>query len=96
MPLITVTRFQIDPADAEQLRARHAALVAATRAAVPGLEEAWLGRVDDEHWAGIWRWDSAASLATARQAVAGSPEAAAAFALTREAGAEDFEILDEH
>ncbi|MFC4114957.1 antibiotic biosynthesis monooxygenase [Nonomuraea zeae] len=96
MSVITVTRFQIDPADAEQLRARHAALVAAIRKTSPGLIEARLGRISDETWAGVWRWDSAASLQAARQAVPGSAEAAAAFALTREAGVDDIEILDEH
>ncbi|MEU7004072.1 antibiotic biosynthesis monooxygenase [Nonomuraea sp. NPDC046570] len=96
MPVITVTRFQADPADAERLRARHAALVSATRAAVPGLTEARLGRIDDRTWVGVWRWDSAASLAAARQAVPGNAEAAAAFALTREAHVDDIEVLDEH
>ncbi|WP_188188664.1 antibiotic biosynthesis monooxygenase [Nonomuraea sp. SYSU D8015] len=95
MSVITVTRFQIDPADADELRARHAALVAATRAAAPGLIEARLGRVDDTTWVGVWRWDSAAGLQTARQAVPGNAEASAAFALTREATAEDIEVLDE-
>ncbi|MGN9846317.1 hypothetical protein ACTMTI_50210 [Nonomuraea sp. H19] len=95
MSVITVTRFQIDPADAGQLRTRHAALVSAIRAALPGLTEARLGRLDDETWVGIWRWDCAASLQAARQAVPGNAEAAAAFALTREATVDDIEILDE-
>ncbi|GAA2738400.1 antibiotic biosynthesis monooxygenase [Actinocorallia aurantiaca] len=96
MPVITVTRFQADPADAEQIRARHAALVAATRAACPGLTEARLGRIDDETWAGVWRWDSAESLKAARQAIPGNAEAVAAFSLTRDAAGEDIEVLDEH
>ncbi|MEV0811039.1 antibiotic biosynthesis monooxygenase [Micromonospora sp. NPDC050200] len=96
MSVVTVTRFRIDPADAEQLRARHAALVSTTRAALPGLTEARLGRLDDETWVGIWRWESAASLQAARQVVPANAEAAAAFALTREATVDDIEILDEH
>ncbi|MGP3919630.1 antibiotic biosynthesis monooxygenase [Nonomuraea sp. 10N515B] len=96
MPVITVTRFQADPADAEELRARHALLVSATRAAFPGLTEARLGRIDDSAWVGVWRWDSAASLQAARQAVPGDAVAAAAFALTREATVEDIDVLDEH
>ncbi|MEU0486854.1 antibiotic biosynthesis monooxygenase [Streptosporangium sp. NPDC006013] len=96
MPVITVTRFQADPADAEQLRTRHAALVSATRAAFPGLTEARLGRLGDETWVGIWHWDSAASLRAARQAVPGNAEATAAFSLTRDAAVEDIEVLDEH
>ncbi|TDC43839.1 antibiotic biosynthesis monooxygenase [Micromonospora sp. KC213] len=96
MPVVTVTHFHIDSADAGELRARHAALVAATRAAVPGLTEARLGRIDDETWVGIWRWESAESLRASRQAVPGSAEATAAFALTREPTVSDIEILDEH
>lgn len=95
MALIVVTRFQADPADAEQVRARHAALVATTRAAVPGLTEARLGRTDDGAWAGVWRWDSPASLRAAREFAPGTPEAVEAFALTREHTAEEIEILDE-
>ncbi|WP_049560523.1 antibiotic biosynthesis monooxygenase [Nonomuraea sp. SBT364] len=96
MSVITVTRFRADAADAEQLRARHTALVSATRAAVTGLTEARLGRLDDETWVGIWRWDSAESLRAARQAVPGNAEAVAAFSLTRDAAVEDIEVLDEH
>ncbi|MFG1616259.1 antibiotic biosynthesis monooxygenase [Nonomuraea wenchangensis] len=96
MSVITITRFQTDPADAEELRARHAALVSATRAALPGLTEARLGRIDDSTWVGVWRWDSAASLQAARQAVPGDATAAAAFALTREATVDDIAVLDEH
>ncbi|MEU4571989.1 antibiotic biosynthesis monooxygenase [Nonomuraea sp. ATR24] len=96
MPVIAVTRFQADPADAERLRARHADLVAATRAVVPGLTEARLGRLDDGTWVGVWRWESADSLRAAREAVPSTPEAVAGFALTRDVTAEVIEILDEH
>ncbi|MEV0198353.1 antibiotic biosynthesis monooxygenase [Nonomuraea sp. NPDC050691] len=95
MTVINVTRFQADPADAEQVQARHAALVTAIRATVPGLTEARLGRLDDETWVGVWRWDSAASLQAARQAVPGIPAAAAAFALARDVTAQDIEVLAE-
>ncbi|MFI7614703.1 antibiotic biosynthesis monooxygenase [Nonomuraea terrae] len=96
MSVITVTRFHADPADADRLRARHTALVAATRAVVPGLTEARLGRIDDDTWVGVWRWDSAADLRAARAAVPGNAAAAAAFSLTRDAAVEDIEVLDEH
>ncbi|GAA2699347.1 antibiotic biosynthesis monooxygenase [Nonomuraea recticatena] len=95
MSVITVTRFQADPADADQVRARHAALVSATRAAMSGLAEARLGRIGDETWVGVWRWDSAACLRAARQALPGTEAAVAAFAVAREVTAEDIEILDE-
>lgn len=96
MPVISVTRFQADPADAEQVRVRHTALVSAIRAAQSGLTEARLGRLDDETWVGVWRWDSAASLQAARQAAPRTPAATEAFALARDVTAEDIEVLDEH
>ncbi|WP_067177310.1 antibiotic biosynthesis monooxygenase [Microtetraspora niveoalba] len=95
MPVISVTRFQADPADAEQVQVQHAALVTAIRTTVPGLTEARLGRLNDETWVGVWRWDSAASLRAARQSVPGTPAAAAAFALARDVTAEDIEVLAE-
>ncbi|MFG3437036.1 antibiotic biosynthesis monooxygenase [Nonomuraea sp. NPDC047897] len=95
MAVISVTRFQAEPADAEQVRARHAALVTAIRAAQPGLTEARLGRLDDGTWIGVWRWDSAADLGAARQAASGTPAAVAAFAVARDVMAEDIEVLDE-
>ncbi|MFF4624296.1 antibiotic biosynthesis monooxygenase [Nonomuraea jabiensis] len=95
MTVISVTRFQADPADAEQVQARHAALVTAIRATQPGLTEARLGRLDDGTWVGVWRWDSAASLQAARQAAPGTPAAAAAFALVRDVTAQDIEVLAE-
>jgi quinol monooxygenase YgiN len=95
MSLISVTRFQADPADAEQVKARHAALVTAIRSTVPGLTEARLGRLNDETWVGIWRWDSAASLQAARQVAPATAAATEAFALARDVTAEDIEILAE-
>jgi quinol monooxygenase YgiN len=95
MPLISVTRFQADPADADQVLARHAALVSAIRATLSGLTEARLGRLDEETWVGVWRWDSAASLQAARQTLPGTAAAIEAFAVAREVTAEDIEVLDE-
>ncbi|MEV6157714.1 antibiotic biosynthesis monooxygenase [Nonomuraea sp. NPDC052129] len=95
MSVISVTRFQADPAEAEQVRARHATLVSAVRDKLPGLTEARLGRLDDETWVGVWRWDSAASLQVARQTLPGTAAATAAFGVARDVTAEDIEILDE-
>ncbi|WP_067832577.1 antibiotic biosynthesis monooxygenase [Actinomadura kijaniata] len=95
MTVISVTRFQADPADAEEVRVRHAALVAAIRAAQDGLTEARLGRADDGTWVGVWRWDSADSLRAAREIAPATPAAAEAFALVRDVTAEAIEIVDE-
>ncbi|MFF0869746.1 antibiotic biosynthesis monooxygenase [Nonomuraea sp. NPDC003560] len=95
MPVISVTRFQADPADAEEVQARHAALVTAIRATAPGLTEARLGRLDDDTWVGVWRWNSAAALRAARQAAPGTPAAVAAFEVVRDVTAQDIEVLAE-
>ncbi|SDI12916.1 Antibiotic biosynthesis monooxygenase [Actinokineospora alba] len=96
MSVITLTRFQVDPANADRLRDRHSALVASIRTDFPGLTEARLGRLDDHTWVGIWRWDSADDLRVARQAVPGNAAAAAVFALAGEAAVDDVDVLDEH
>ncbi|MBF8185263.1 antibiotic biosynthesis monooxygenase [Nonomuraea sp. K274] len=96
MPVISITRFQADAAGADEVRARHAALVAATRDALPGLTEARLGRLDDGTWVGVWRWDSAASLQAARQTIPPTAVGVAAFEVVREATGEDIEVLDEY
>lgn len=95
MTVISITRFQADPADAEQVQTRHAALVTAIRATLTGLTEARLGRLDDQTWVGVWRWDSAASLQAARRAAPGVAAATAAFALVRDVTAQDVEVLAE-
>lgn len=92
MSAITITRFTVDPANVDALRAEHAALVAAVKQADAGLEDVWLGRVSDTEWAGIWRWDSVASLQAARET---PPERArAAFALVETPTVVEVEIFD--
>ncbi|MCW2913714.1 MAG: hypothetical protein JWN52_1782 [Actinomycetia bacterium] len=95
MPVIRITRFVVQPADVELMLARRTDLITSVRAAYPGLTEARLARLDDQTWIDTWRWDSAA---TAQAALAGAPalpEAAAAFSLTRDATAEQADIVDE-
>ncbi|MEU1688482.1 antibiotic biosynthesis monooxygenase [Micromonospora sp. NPDC005707] len=95
MSVVTLTRFRIDPADAAELRLRHAALVSAIRSAAPGLAEARLGKLDDETWIGIWRWESTEGLRAAREIAPARPESTAAFSLARDVTVEQMEIIDE-
>jgi hypothetical protein len=96
MATTTITRFEADPAAADDLCRRHAELVAAVRAAAPGLVDARLGRVDDTRWVALWHWESAEGVAAARAAAPGLAEAAAAFGLARDVTVDDVEILDGH
>jgi hypothetical protein len=95
MSVLRITRFHIDPADTGEMIARRATLIEAVRAGYPGLAEARLSKVDDETWVDIWRWDSRALADTALAAAPALPEAAAAFAVTRDATAEFAEVVGE-
>jgi quinol monooxygenase YgiN len=93
--VLRITRFTADPADAKEVLARNTALVAAVRAASPGPAEASLARLDDKTWVGLWRWESAADAQATFDAAHSIPETAAAFALVKDATAEQAEIIDE-
>jgi hypothetical protein len=95
MSVIRMTRFVVQPADVELMLDRRADLISAVRAAYPGLTEARLARLDDQTWIDMWCWDSAASVQTALAGAPALPEAAPAFSLTRDATAEQADIVDE-
>lgn len=94
MSAITVTQFTVDPSNIDALRTEHTALVAAVKQADVGLVEAWFGRVDDG-WAGVWRWDSLASLRSSRETPPAPEHARAAFSLVENATVIEIEVLDE-
>jgi hypothetical protein len=58
-------RYIIDPADLDALIARRATLIAAVRAAHPGLTETRLTRLEDGTCTDVWRWDSAEQMKVA-------------------------------
>jgi hypothetical protein len=91
---IRIHRYVVDPADVEEFLARRAALVTAVRADHPGLVEARLVRLDDGAFVDTWRWDAADHMAAAL-AAAPFPDAGPAWALTRDAGSEDGQIIDD-
>jgi hypothetical protein len=97
MTVLRIDRFTADPADTAELLRRRNALVAAVRAAVPGLLEARLAKLDDRHWVDMWRWDSLDNArAAATRARAGDfPTAGAAFELVDDVVTEFTEIVDE-
>ena len=97
MAIIRTTRFEVAPADVEKMIARRNALVAEVRNAFPDLTEARLAQVGERVWIDSWRWESAASMDAAVQAVATGalPAAGPAFALTANAAGESAEIVDE-
>lgn len=94
-PIIATTHFKINPADSEELRTRHTAMVSALRAAVSGPREARLGRIDEETWIAIWRWDSAEHMRMAQEQARKHPEVDNAFALISVVTGEAIELIDE-
>lgn len=95
MAAITVTRFTVDPTKIDALRAAHAALVTEIKQTDVGLDGAWLGRVSDTEWAGIWRWDTIAGLRAARENPPAPELARAAFALVELPTVDEIEVFDE-
>ncbi|MGN6175692.1 MAG: hypothetical protein ACTHPS_22500 [Streptosporangiaceae bacterium] len=94
---MAVTRthhYPVDEADVPELLARRAAVIAAIRAAYPGLSHTRLIRLEDGTFTDTWRWDSAGQMQAALAAMP-IPEARAAMSLTRDATAQDGEIIDE-
>jgi hypothetical protein len=95
MAVVRTHHYTVEPDDFEQLLARRAAVIAAVRAAHPGLAETRLIRLADGSFTDIWRWDSAGQLQAALAEMAAFPEARAAMSLTREAAAQNGTIVDE-
>ena len=94
MAVVRTHHYTVDPADLPELLARRAAVIAAVRAAHPGLSHARLIRLDDGTFTDAWRWDTAEQMQAALAAMP-VPEAGAAMSLTRDATAQDGEIVDE-
>lgn len=94
-PVIAITRFKAKPEDSEEVKDRHATLASTVRSAVPGLEEARLGRTEDGTWVGVWRWDSQESLRKAQELAHSLPEAEKAFALASDVTGDTLELVQE-
>jgi hypothetical protein len=95
MAYLRVVRFTAEPADADQVLAKRAALITAVRSRFPGLTDTRIARIDERTWLDSWRWESAAH---AEAAVAGAhdlPETTPAFALVTDPTSEEGEIVDE-
>jgi hypothetical protein len=94
MAVVRTHHYAIDPADLPELLSRRATVIAVIRAAHPGLAQTRLTRLEDGTFTDTWRWDSADQMQAALAAMP-IPEARAAMSLTRDATAQDGEIIDE-
>lgn len=95
MTAIRFARFHIEPADADEMISKRAALVDAIRHRFPGFTGAHLTRLDERTWIDIWRWESHADLQRALEAGPTFAEAPAVFALTQDLSTEDADLVDE-
>ena len=96
MPDIRIHRYSVDDSgDLEELLSRRAELITAIRTDHPGLVETRLIRLEDGTLIDTWRWRSSEEMQAAFQAAPNFPEVRAAMSLTRNASAEDGEIVDE-
>jgi hypothetical protein len=95
MSVVRIHRYRVDPANLEELLSRRAALIASLRTVHPGLAETRLIRLQDGTYTDAWRWDSAEQMRAAFVDLPAFPEAREAMSLTREATAQNGEIVDE-
>ena len=95
MANIRIHRYHVDPSNLDELLARRAELITAMRARHPGLAETRLIDLGDRAYIDAWRWDSAEQMQAAFADLANIPETHAAMSLTRDATADDGEIIDE-
>lgn len=97
MPVLRVTRFEVEPEKVEEMLGRRRLLLDAVHRSCPGLTGSRLSRVDQRRWVDAWRWASSVEMAAALQAAGAGllPEAGPAFALTHNSTAEVMEVVDE-
>jgi hypothetical protein len=94
MAVVRTHHYRTDPADLDELLAQRAGLIAAVRAAYPGLAGTRLTRLEDGSYRDAWRWDTAAQMQAALPATE-LLEARAAMSLVRDYTADYGEIVDE-
>ena len=94
MAVVRTHHYTVDPADLPEFLDKRATVIEAVRTAYPGLSNARLIRLSDETYADAWRWDTAEQMQTALAHMP-IPEARAAMSITRDATAQDGEVVDE-
>ncbi|WP_449065150.1 hypothetical protein [Planomonospora algeriensis] len=87
--------YSVDPADLEEFLARRASLIGTVRETHPGLTRALLVELDDGTYSDTWHWESGAQMGAALAAIAIFPEAPLTMALTKDATAQNGQVVDE-
>ena len=88
-------RYLVEDADFAEFLRRRTTLIAAIRAANPGLISTRLARMADGSYQDTWQWDSAGSMGAAAADLPNFPQAGAAMALTRDNTVLDGVLIDQ-
>jgi Antibiotic biosynthesis monooxygenase len=92
---VRIHRYRVDNDQLDEFLARRGELIGVLRGDHPGLIETRLIRVGEDTFVDIWRWRSGAEMQAGLAAAPTVPAIPAAMSLTREASAEDGELIDE-
>lgn len=95
MSVVRSHTYLVDPADVEEFLARRASLIGTVRETHPGLTRTVLVKLDDDSYRDTWHWESGAQMGAALAAIATFPEAPLAMALTKDATAQNGQVVDE-
>ena len=95
MSVVRSHTYSVDPANLEEFLARRASLIGTVRESHPGPTVALLVQLDDGTYSDTWHWESGAQMDAALPAIASFPEAPLTMALTRDATAQNGQVVDE-
>lgn len=95
MAAVRAHSYTVDADNLEKFLAQRAELITAIKANNPAFVAATLTRLEDGSYTDVWRWESAEEMQAALAAAGGFPLAGATMSLTRDANAQNGEIIDE-
>ncbi|AQZ62373.1 unnamed protein product [[Actinomadura] parvosata subsp. kistnae] len=95
MSAVRSHRYSVADADLEEFLARRASLIATVRERHPGLTRTVLIRLEDGTYTDTWHWEDAGQMGAAFAAIATFAEAPLTMALTKDATAQNGQVVDE-
>ncbi|MFD1934855.1 MULTISPECIES: hypothetical protein [Nonomuraea] len=95
MSVVRSHTYSVDPADLEEFLARRASLIGTVRDTHPGLTMTLLVKLDDGTYSDTWHWESGAQMGAALAAIPTFAEAPPTMALTKDATAQNGQVVDE-
>ncbi|MFD9946498.1 hypothetical protein ACFWYW_10215 [Nonomuraea sp. NPDC059023] len=93
--VVRAHRYSVAEPDLEEFLARRGSLIATIRESHPGLTHAVLVRLEDGSYTDTWHWESAGQMGAAFADLPSFPEAPLTMALTKDATAQNGQVIDE-